>query len=286
MPDGRGFGQAPPDSTAENWNRQAVGPNTGLQAVRRPHGWTEPFDDANGDLVWNAPEPYSDRNGNGQWDPGEPFQDLNANHVRDAGETFTDENGNGQFDVAEDYTVYELRIAPVRSHFPRWYAVTSYDFGDFLTGTEPLESANTANAVRLAPSGLPTRPVRVVPNPYRKDRDYTRPYMGDEDSGLSWENQDDGSPEYWPQQDRRIDFINLPRRCTIRIYTVAGDLVQILPHNQEGDRSRWNSLYSEHWDLNTRNFQQAASGLYYFSVEDKTAGGEGNIATGKFVIIK
>jgi hypothetical protein len=283
MPDGRGFGQAPPDSTAENWNRQAVGPNTGLQAVRRPHGWTEPFDDANGDLVWNAPEPYSDRNGNGQWDPGEPFQDLNANHVRDAGETFTDENGNGQFDVAEDYTVYELRIAPVRSHFPRWYAVTSYDFGDFLTGTEPLESANTANAVRLAPSGLPTRPVRVVPNPYRKDRDYTRPYMGDEDSGLSWENQDDGSPEYWPQQDRRIDFINLPRRCTIRIYTVAGDLVQLLPHNIAGDRNAgWASPYSESWDLNNRNFQQVAPGLYYFSVENAEDGG---VQVGTFVIL-
>lgn len=286
MPDGRGFDQAPPDSTQENWNRQAVGPNNGLQVIRAPHGWTEPFTDANADLVWNAPEPFADRNDNGEWDPGEPFQDLNANHLRDAGEPWTDEDGDGQFNTADDYTVYELRLSPVRSHFPRWYAVTSYDFGDFQTGTEPLESARTANATRLAPSGLPTRKAGVVPNPYRLDQDYTLPYMGGSGEGLSWENQEDGSPEYWPQQDRRLDFINLPERCLIRIYTVAGDLVQVLPHNVEGDANAgWASPYSESWDLNNRNFQQVAPGLYYFSVEDRQAGGDRAVQTGTFVIV-
>ena len=288
MPDGRGFNEAPPDSTVENWNRQAVGPNNGLAAIRNPHGWTEPFSDANSDLVWNAPEPFADSNDNGVWNAGEAFQDLNANHVWDAGEAYTDENGDGQFNVAEDYTVYELRLSPVRSHFPRWYAVTAYDFGDYLTGTEPLESARMANATRLAPSGLPSRPVGVVPNPYRMDQDYTRRYMvghggGD---GLAWENQDDGSPDYYPQQDRRLDFINLPSRCVIRIYTVAGDLVQILPHNVDGDtNARWSSPFSESWDLNSRNYQQVAPGLYYFSVEDATEEDGSTIQTGRFVII-
>ncbi|MFA7329878.1 MAG: hypothetical protein WC326_02280 [Candidatus Delongbacteria bacterium] len=288
LPDSRGFGEAPPDSTEENWNRQAVGPNNGLEAIRRPHGWTEPFEDLNGDLVWNSPEPYSDRNGNGQWDAGEPFQDLDANRQRDAGEPFSDENGNSQYDVAADYTVYELRLAPVRSLFPRWYAVTSYDYGDFFTGTEPLESARTANAQRLAPSGLASRKVGVVPNPYRLDQDYTTRYMvgfggGD---GLAWENQDDGDPQYLPQQDRRLDFFNLPEKCLIRIYTVAGDLVQILPHNLQGDANlRWASPHSESWDLNNRNFQQVAPGLYYFSVEDQTPTQKGNVQVGTFVIV-
>jgi hypothetical protein len=287
-PDGRGLGVAPPDTTAEMWTLRPVGPNTGLETIRRPHGWTESFSDENGDLVWNAPEPYVDGNGSGRWDEGEPFEDLDGDRSHAPGEPFVDENGNGQFDVADDYTVYELRLAPVRSLFPRWYAVTSYDYGDFHTGTEPLESARTANAVRLAPSGLPSRPVRVVPNPYRMDQDYTRRYFtgapGGE--GLAWENQDDGDPQYLPQQDRRLEFFNLPARCAIRIYTVAGDLVQVLHHNVGNDRNlRWASPHSEGWDLNNRNFQLVAPGLYYFSVEDLTPGGDGGIQTGTFVVV-
>jgi len=290
MPDERPLGEAPADTTVEMWERRPVGPNNGLQPVRAPRGWTEPFDDANGDLVWNAPEPFADRDGNGEWDPGEPYEDLDANGRRDPGESFDDLDGDGVFDVADDYTVYEYRVEPVRSLFPRLYAVTASDFGDFLTGTEPLESSKTASAVAAAPSGLPGRPVRAVPNPYRMDRDYTQPYLVGSDpeglsGGVSWENQDDGSPEFWPQQDRRIDFVNLPERCLIRIYTVAGDLVQILPHNLDGDRDRsWSSPHSESWNLNSRNFQIVAPGLYLFSVEDRTPEG-GGTQVGKFVII-
>ncbi len=103
---------------------------------------------------------------------------------------------------------------------------------------------------------------------------------------MQWENQDDGTLKWYPQQDRRIEFMNLPEICLIRIYTVSGDLVQVLPHNMDGDRSRWDSQYSEAWDLNSRNFQQVSSGLYLFSVEDKTPENEGEVSTGKFVIIK
>ena len=286
MPDTRGFADAPMDSTVEGWSRQAVGPNNGLMPIRKPHGWTEPFEDENGDLVWNAPEPFADSNGNGVYDPGEAWQDINANRRHDAGEPFTDENGNGQFDMAEDYTVYEYTISPVHSLFPRWYAVTAYDFGDFLTGTEPLETAKTANALRAAPSGLPDRKVLAVPNPYRMDGDYTVAYMEDDAGGLAWENQNDGTVDFWPQQDRRMDFINLPEKALIRIFTLAGDLVQILPHNVDGDANRgWASPHSESWNLNNRNFQMVAPGLYLFSVEDQTDEGKGNTQVGKFVII-
>ena len=92
--------------------------------------------------------------------------------------------------------------------------------------------------------------------------------------------------EFLPSEDRRIEFMNLPYECLIRIYTISGDLVQIVPHNVDGDVSRWNSDFSEAWDLNNRNFQQVASGLYYFSVEDRSAANDGDISTGKFVIMK
>ena len=77
--------------------------------------------------------------------------------------------------------------------------------------------------------------------------------------------------------------MNLPDRALIRIFTTAGDLVQIVPHNADGDRSSWASLNSEKWDLNSRNNQQVVSGIYLFSVEDLS---DHSLSTGKFVIIR
>lgn len=288
-PDNLGLTGAPLDSMVNGWLRQPVGVNTGLGEIINPHGWTEPFVDSNNDRVRNNPEPFTDRDGNGVYSPGDPFSDLNANGRWDAGEAYTDQNGNGRFDVAEDYTVYEYTIPAVRSLFPRWYAVTAYDYGDFRTGTESLESARTANAIAIAPSGLPSRKPSVVPNPYRYDQDYTTVYMpnGLGANGLAWENQDDGTTDFRPSDDRRLEFINLPRQALIRVYTLSGDLVQMIPHNLEGDRDRtWSSPYSESWDLNNRNYQQIAAGVYYFSVEDRTPTGDGSIQTGKFVVLK
>ncbi len=164
---------------------------------------------------------------------------------------------------------------------PKYYSVTAFDFGDPKAGLGPLTTRPTANAVLLAPAGSATLPVRVVPNPYRAYQDYTSPKLG-----VSWENQNDGTREFFAQQDRRIEFINLPHACLIRIYTVAGDLVQIVPHNMDGDFSAWASETSERWDLNSRNNQQVTSGIYLFSVEDRTEGSKHEIQTGKFVIIR
>jgi hypothetical protein len=73
----------------------------------------------------------------------------------------------------------------------------------------------------------------------------------------------------------------------IRIFTLAGDLVAVVPHNIAGDLNQgWISDYSESWDLNSRNNQQVVSGLYLFSVEDYTQGNRGKIQTGKFVVIR
>jgi len=180
-------------------------------------------------------------------------------------------------------STYEFIFRNVSPMFPRWYSIVAYDFGDPRTGTEPLSTAQTANSVYIAPSGDPNLPVRAVPNPYRAYEDYRRSYA----NGLRWENQDDGTPDFFPQTDRRLEFINLPRQCVIRVFTLAGDLVDIIPHNVVGDGNiGWVSEYSESWDLNNRNRQQVVAGIYLFSVEDKTPQNDGNIQVGKFVIIR
>jgi hypothetical protein len=190
-------------------------------------------------------------------------------------------------------THYKYRIKNANPMVPRYYSVTAFDYGDYRSGTEPLESAKTANAVYAAPAGSARKKPGVVPNPYRADEDYSRQYLmltyGDDDTtSVSWENRNDGTTGYFPQVDRRIYFYNLPRQCLIRIFTVSGDLVDIVPHDANAltDGSRWNSPHAEAWDLNSRNQQQVVSGLYLFSVEDQTDDGNGNLDVGKFVIIR
>ena len=252
------FGELPPDSLGPGWEYRIVSVNNGMEDILNPRGYCEE---------------WTDLNENGHYDNGEPF---------------TDENDNGLYDFGDDYSCYEFVIHNARPLFPRYYAVTSYDFGDYQTGTEPLESAPGSNALYLAPAGAPAEPVRVVPNPYLAYHDYTQSHeLKNSVGGLSWENQDDGTPSYYPQYDRRIEFINLPQQAIVRIYNVAGDLVQLLPHNIAGDSGgRWESDFSEGWDLNNRNFQQVAAGLYLFSVEDRTSQNRGNVSRGKFVIIR
>jgi len=194
-------------------------------------------------------------------------------------------SGSGDMFYDEDTEDYFYIIRDAHPMVPRYYSVTAFDYGDYKSGTPPLESARRASMIYAAPSSNYSGNVTVVPNPYRANVDYTRPHGG----GLSWENRDDGTPEFFPQIDRRLYFYNLPRHCLIRIYTVSGDLVDIVPHNVAGDEYQgWEADFAEAWDLNSRNRQQVVSGMYLFTVEEMNAGGgsTGNIEVGKFVVIR
>jgi hypothetical protein len=70
-----------------------------------------------------------------------------------------------------------------------------------------------------------------------------------------------------------IEFQNVPDNCTIRIYTLSGDLVQTLIHDTGTGTARWNLLSSGQ--------QQVASGVYIYHVESPY--GE---KLGRFSVIK
>jgi len=101
------------------------------------------------------------------------------------------------------------------------------------------------------------RELAVVPNPYR--------------GGAAWDLHSCA----WDPLGTHIDFIGLPdRECDLRIYTLAGDLVQTLRHyGQIGGQIRWNLL--------SRNGQEVVSGVYLYAV---TCGGE--TALRRFTIIR
>ena len=75
--------------------------------------------------------------------------------------------------------------------------------------------------------------------------------------------------------DRRIEFRNLPQSCTIRIFTVRGDLVQTI--RQDGSTGGFAA-----WDLRTKDNLDVAPGLYIYHVDAGTIG----TFLGKFAIIK
>jgi len=75
--------------------------------------------------------------------------------------------------------------------------------------------------------------------------------------------------------ERRLEFRNLPKQCTIRIYTVRGELVQTLHHDGS-------NIGMVPWNLRSKDNLDVAPGLYLFHVESE------GLAThiGKFAIIK
>jgi hypothetical protein len=76
--------------------------------------------------------------------------------------------------------------------------------------------------------------------------------------------------------ERRIYFRNLPPQCTVRIYTLSGQLVQTLSHDSTPDDGQMS------WNLVSRDGMDIAFGVYIYHVD---APGVGQ-AVGRFAIIK
>ena len=107
----------------------------------------------------------------------------------------------------------------------------------------------------------------VVPNPYRGDVDYT-----------SGNNGYEGSPNTWSDNKRLIKFIHLPKECTIRIFSLAGNLITTLNYTAPANYPTAGEL---EWNIFSQSGRPLASGIYIFSVES-------NLGTqiGKFVVIR
>ena len=75
---------------------------------------------------------------------------------------------------------------------------------------------------------------------------------------------------------RRLYFDKLPRKCTIKIFTTAGELVKVLHHDSTIDDGK------EFWDLLSKDNIEVSYGLYFYQVDAPGIGKK----IGKFVIIK
>lgn len=124
--------------------------------------------------------------------------------------------------------------------------------GEYFEFTTQKSDFNSALAVQDMDK------IAVVPNPY----------VG----AASWEPNAATSG----RGERRVYFIHLPRKCSIRIYTISGNLVQSLNHDSALDDGQ------EPWDLNTKDGMSLAFGVYVFHVEAEGIGSK----IGKFAVIK
>jgi hypothetical protein len=175
---------------------------------------------------------------------------------------------------------YHYAVTGLKDGFTYYGAVTSFDLGD--ERVESLESGlgqNKFQAVPLAAPGEGGRGPVVFPNPYRVE--------------AAW---DRGAQV----RDHYLWFARLPRRCTLRIYTLAGD--RVFETRFDGDRYRGEGargLYDPRqdldtgppalsggsfaWNLITSEGQALATGLYVFAVEDADTG---QVTRGKFLVVK
>jgi hypothetical protein len=167
---------------------------------------------------------------------------------------------------------YQFDDTDVHNGMNYFYSITAYDhlivngvpvrpnkFGDPSSNFQYIIPLSDAQAAEEYKDDL----VFVVPNPATAE------------SMAPWElepNMDDPT-------GIKVEFRNLPAcQNTVRIFTLAGDIVEVLYHDGSEGRG------TLRWDLVSRNGQDVTSGVYLFSVEPDD--GSFNRTIGKFVVIR
>ncbi|MBC8181379.1 hypothetical protein H8E88_09660 [candidate division KSB1 bacterium] len=102
--------------------------------------------------------------------------------------------------------------------------------------------------------------IKVVPNPY-----------------VATNAMESAVANFYLNQRRSLMFTNIPARCTIKIFTMSGVLIDEIDVENMADKG------IVHWDLQTKEGLEIAAGMYVFYVKAKETGDE---KIGKFAVIK
>ena len=127
---------------------------------------------------------------------------------------------------------------------------SSDDIYEFTTYTSKDDKALAAGSLEN---------IYVVPDPYVVTASWEKPLYYSSGRG-----------------ERRIDFVNLPRECTIRIFTISGKLVKTIEHQSSISDG------SESWDLISDDGLTVSYGVYLFHVQAPGIGEK----IGQFALIK
>jgi hypothetical protein len=215
-----------------------------------------------------------------------PFRIVNVTRANEEIQTFVpDINQNGSWDVGEQVIFLET----IGDVLTATWQVTFTDVGSrpgagdvfFVRTDKPFTGED---AFTLTTAGAFADPalvaaaiddcddplgecIYVVPNPY-----------------VATNEIEPRNPSSRSERgDRRLYFAGVPAKCTIRIFTLAGELVDTIEHDSPVDDGK------VFWDLRTKDNMNIAYGLYLFHVEwppDAERGGPGGSYIGKFAVIK
>ncbi len=156
--------------------------------------------------------------------------------------------------------VHAFDDTTARRGFDYYYYIVSKDDGsknDIHPGVPLLSSKfytmTNVPAYLRRPAAAELSDIRVVPNPY---------------------NIRARTLQFGNEAPDRIAFFGLPPRCTIKIYTERGDLIETLDHNDGSGDELWDSL--------TSSRQIIVSGLYIAVFETP----DGRSTFRKFIVIR
>jgi len=167
------------------------------------------------------------------------------------GETDTSAAGYWNFEPFYIDSVRVYRSSSYQNAFPYMLSVTAFEEGVSTVNDSCLASNSSAIVSPRVGEQTQLSKIQAIPNPYRSKADWE--YGG----------------------ERRIVFVGLPGKVTIRIYTPAGKLVRTLRHDDPSNDQK-------SWNLKNEDGDEVAPGVYVWSAEAEGIG----TAAGKMMIIK
>lgn len=195
--------------------------------------------------VWNVTTDsqqacwIADWNSDGEWTPTDIDYVLLVN--------FDYDNGAMHPEAYPDYFTWMMAFDPDSSQ-PAAGNVLYIEGSGIPSPEDEYVFSSYELSKSLATQDL--KKIHVVPNPY----------LG----RAKWETH---------PGERKIQFADVPNVCTIRIYTLAGELIRTINHDDGSG--------TQDWDMLSEAGRGIASGVYLFNVESQY----GNF-TGKFAVIK
>jgi len=159
-----------------------------------------------------------------------------------------------------------VNVAPTND-LPYYYVVTSYD-NPAVHGRPEFPSIECSR-VNFAVDA------DGAPKPIFPEGMYEGSDTGPSELQVSvYPNPYIGANRLEKEYESKITFVNLPPDCRITIFSLSGDMIDVIAHND--------GTTDHDWDLVSRNNQEVSSGLYVYIVETK----DGRRQVGKFVILR
>ena len=245
--------------------------NLGDSVMVDPYATATPFRIVNTTHNNEPPFRISDYDQDDNWDPNEPIMIrpyegeisplITIRFTQDSlaitDTTLFDTIISGTDTTYFDTTIYDTThlevIDPVQGDVFKIAINRPFSVEDIFSFT------SVASKIDKAVAKNQLKDIAVVPNPYVV--------------AASWE------PKHIFQSGRgprKIDFINLPSKCTIKIFTLAGYLVNTIEHHDVNENG------TESWNLLSKDGLEISYGVYLYHIDAEELGE----TTGKFAVVK